>query len=55
MEDLSEYGIETIRMRNDRTTQSDFKNVIIVWSLQFILAFYVVFSTSLPLADIYEV
>ena len=53
IENLQTYGIDDMRLKSDYLTRTDFKNVIIVWSFQFILASYVVFSTELPLQDIY--
>jgi len=52
--ELKEYGIDGVRLRADCITQTDFKNVLIVWFFQYIVCYYVVFSTTLTLADIYE-
>ena len=54
MQELNEFGLKHIRMKNDVITQHDFKNVIIVWIFQFCLNFYVVFRTDVPLEEIYK-
>ena len=54
MSHMNKFGIKHIRMKNDQITQSDFKNVLVVFFVQLILAFYVVFSTEIPLEKIYE-
>lgn len=55
MHHLEEYGIQTIRARNDFLTQHNFKNALVVWAFQFCLCYYVVARDDVELREIYKI
>ena len=54
MSDLNEYGIEDINMRANAITQADLKNVLLVWTFQFLVCFMTVNTTDIVLKSVYK-